>query len=133
MFTHLETGTKGFNVDVFSGGESYNFTFLLRVPGFEPDYARLNLREMYADEMADLDEAALWEALSGLPCCSGNREGEVSGDPINLVLIGVGEELLRALLRSGWREATRSEPASQSSGRMVTTSQCTPALCRNGR
>jgi hypothetical protein len=90
VFTHADPGAKGFNVDVFGGGESRNFTFLLRVPGFEPDYARLNL-------------------IRNLPCCSGDRAGEVTGDPLNLVLIGNGEELLRALLRSGWRETSIEE------------------------
>lgn len=107
VFTHADFGAKGFNVDVFSAGESYNFTYLLRVPGFEPDYARLNLREMYSDEMADLDENGLREAIGSLPCCSG--EGEDTGDPVNIVLVGAGEELLRALLRSGWRETSVDE------------------------
>lgn len=109
VFTHADFGAKGFNVDVFSGGESSNFTYLLRVPGFEPDYARLNLKEMYSDEMADLGDEGLREAISGLPCCSGDREGEVTGDPVNIVLIGEGKALLRALLRSGWRETSIDE------------------------
>ena len=113
VFTHADPGAKGFNVDVFSAGESHNFTFLLRVPGFEPDYARLNLREMYSDEMVDLDEAALHEAIKDLPCCSADRRGEQTGEPINLVLVGEPEELLRALLRSGWRETSIEEAKDQ--------------------
>ena len=110
VFTHSDPGAKGFNVDVFGGGESRNFTFLLRVPGFEPDYARLNLREMYAGEdTPDYEGMALREAIANLPCCSMDRRGEESGEPINLVLIGRGEELLRALLRSGWRETSIKE------------------------
>jgi hypothetical protein len=112
VLTHADPGAKGFNVDVFSGGESHNFTFLLRVPGFEPDYARLNLDEMYTDEDArELQEEALREALRQVPCCGGDNLGEESGEPINLVLIGEGEELLRALLRSGWRETSVEEAA----------------------
>jgi len=104
VFTHADPGAKGFNVDVFSGGESYNFTFLMRVPGFEPDYAKLNLSEMYTgDEVPNYESDALQEAIRSLPCCSGDKLGEDSGEPINLVLVGEGEELLRALLRSGWR------------------------------
>lgn len=113
VFTHADWGAKGFNVDVFSRGESHNFTFLLRVPGFEPDYARLNLREMYSDEMADLDEEALHEAIRDLPCCSADRRGEQAGEPVNLVLVGEPEELLRALLRSGWRETSAKEAKDQ--------------------
>jgi hypothetical protein len=112
VFTHADPGAKGFNVDVFSGGESHSFTFLLRVPGFEPDYAQLKLREMYVgDETPDYDEEALKEPIRNLPCCSADERGEVSGEPVNLVLVGEGEELLRALLRSGWRETSVQEAA----------------------
>ena len=112
VFTHADPGAKGFNVDVFSGGESYNFTFLMRVPGFEPDYAKLNLSEMYTgDEIPNYESDALQEAIRSLPCCSGDKLGEESGEPINLVLVGEGEELLRALLRSGWRETSVGEAA----------------------
>jgi hypothetical protein len=113
VFTHADWGAKGFNVDVFSGGQSHNFTFLLRVPGFEPDYARLNLSEMFSDETVDLDEEALHEAMKNLPCCSADRRGEESGEPINLVLVGEPKELLRALLRSGWRETSIKEAKDQ--------------------
>ena len=109
VFTHADRGAKGFNVDVFSGGQSHNFTFLLRVPGFEPDYARLNLREMYGDDVPDYDMDALRDALTSLPCCGGDRPGETSGEPVNVALVGDGEELLRALLRSGWRETSIDE------------------------
>ena len=112
VFTHADPGAKGFNVDVFSGGESYNFTFLMRVPGFEPDYAKLNLSEMYTgDEVPNYESDALQEAIRSLPCCSGDKLGEESGEPINLVLVGEGEELLRALLRSGWRETSVEDAA----------------------
>ncbi len=112
VFTNADQGAKGFNVDVFSGGESYNFTFLLRVPGFEPDYARIDLESVYADgEIVDYKGDALQEAIRNLPCCSGDKLGEESGEPINLVLVGEGEELLRALLRSGWRETSVEEAA----------------------
>ena len=114
VFTHADPGAKGFNVDVFSGGESYNFTFLMRVPGFEPDYARLNLGEMHEDDATpNFRDEALREVLRKLPCCSGDEAGEESGEPINLVLVGSGEELLRALLRSGWRETSAEEAAAQ--------------------
>ncbi len=112
VFTHADPGAKGFNVDVFSGDESYNFTFLIRVPGFEPDYARLNLGEIYAeDDTRDVQGEALREALDTLPCCGGDRPGERDGEPVNLVLVGAGEELLRALLRSGWNETSIEEAA----------------------
>jgi predicted small lipoprotein YifL len=113
VLTHADLGAKGFNVDLATGGKSYNFTFLLRVPGFEPDYARLNLRDMYTDNVPDYEDEALRKAITELPCCGGDREDGASGEPVNLVLVGRGEELLRSLLRSGFRETSRDEAKRQ--------------------
>jgi hypothetical protein len=112
VFTNADQGAKGFNVDVFGGGQSHSFTFLLRVPGFEPDYARIDLKSLYADEeMVNYEADALQEPIRNLPCCSTDKRGEASSEPLNVVLIGQGEELLRALLRSGWRETSVEEAA----------------------
>jgi hypothetical protein len=112
VFTHADPGAKGFNVDVFAVGKSANFTFLLRVPGFEPDYARIDMKSLYGDEeIVDYETDALQEPIRNLPCCSTGRNGEESGEPLNIVLVGQGEELLRALLRSGWHETSVEEAA----------------------
>ena len=47
VYTHLDNGAKGFNVDVHSLGSAHLFTFLLRVPGFTPDYANIDFEAMY--------------------------------------------------------------------------------------
>jgi len=112
VFTHADPGAKGFNVDVFSFGASRHFTFLLRVPGFVPDYARLDINEIYAaGDIAKHSLDDLPAALRDLPCCSTDARGQESGEPINIVLVGKGEELLRGLLRSGWRETSVKEAA----------------------
>ena len=112
VFTHADSGAKGFNVDIFGVGKDYSFTFLLRVPGFEPDYARIDMQALYADDdIVDYDTDALQEPIRNLPCCGTDKNGEESGEPVNIVLIGEGEELLRALLRSGWRETSIQEAA----------------------
>ena len=112
VFTHADPGAKGFNVDVFGVGQAYSFTFLLRVPGFEPDYARIDMQSLYSDEeIVDYEMDALQEPIRNLPCCSTDKRGEELGEPLNIVLIGQGEELLRALLRSGWRETSVEEAA----------------------
>ena len=114
VFTHADSGAKGFNVDLFSSGESFHFTFLLRVPGFVPDYANVNPASLYtADETVTYQGDELLEALRELPCCSSDEQGEASGEPLNLVLVGVGPELLKALLRSGWVETSAEEAAQQ--------------------
>jgi hypothetical protein len=105
VFTHLDNGAKGFNVDVYSGRDAYLFTFLLRVPGFVPDYANVDFDAIYSPGSVDeVDGDGLYDALKLYDCCTGE-----DGEPINMVLVGEGRELLRALLRSGWIETAADE------------------------
>lgn len=113
VFTHADTGAKGFNVDVFSGGDMYSFTYLLRVPGFVPDYANLDFDSIYAADQVDVHQGDdLVAALKSLPCCSDDADGEANGEPVNVILVGAGNNLLRALLRSRWIETSIEEAAS---------------------
>lgn len=105
VFTHASLGAKGFNVDVFGDEDTYHFSFLMRVPGFVPDYANVDFESIYdSDEIAMYDEQGIYAALQTLGCCSTDEDDESTRNPINLVLVGEGAELLIALLRSGWTE-----------------------------
>jgi len=116
VFTHADFGAKGFNVDLFGSGESLHFTFLMRVPGFLPDYANVEFDSIYTtDEISVFAAADLYEAVKSLACCSLDENGTEVGDPINIVLIGAGKDLLRALLRSGWVETSVKEATDQTS------------------
>jgi len=116
VFTHADSGAKGFNVDLFGLERSINFTFLMRVPGFVPDYANVDFDSIYAaDEINVLADVGLYEAVKEVACCSADESGAEVGDPINIILIGAGEALLRALLRSGWVETSVAEATAQSS------------------
>jgi hypothetical protein len=105
VFTHLAPGTKGFNVDIFANDRDFNFTFFLSVPGFKPDHAEVDFEGLYRpDDLQVLDRDGLREALSALPCCSTDESSEKSGDPFNVVVVGKGVAIARALLRAGWHE-----------------------------
>ncbi len=124
VLTHADYGAKGFNVDLFGGGESVHLTFLLRVPGFVPDYANVDFDSIYAsDEIHLYDGDDLYEVLSDLPCCSADENGAETGEPINIVLIGAGKSLLRAFLRSGWVETSVEEATDETSPFMFGRSQ----------
>jgi len=116
VLTHADYGAKGFNVDLFGSGESLNFTFLMGVPGFVPDYANVDFDSIYtADDISVFADVESYEAAKSLVCCSQDEKGEEVGEPINIVLVGAGEDLLRALLRSGWVETSAKEAINQSS------------------
>ena len=65
--------------------------------------------------MASYDLAGLRQALARLPCCSSDRSGDREGDPLNLVLVGDGDDVLQALLHAGWFERFAEERGSSDS------------------
>lgn len=78
------------------------FAVLLPTEGF--DYERSPLRELYSrvHEFPDLSAAELRQRLRELSCCTTNADGTADGDPLNVVLVGTGENVLAALSSSGW-------------------------------
>ena len=107
VFTHVREGTKGFNVDVFTNSEVHSFTFLIRVPGFVPDYADLNPDGLYSsEEMSVVDMEGLRRAVGELPCCTADASGNSTGNPVNLVIVGKAADVLTALLRANWQETS---------------------------
>lgn len=114
VFTHLESGTKSFSVDLFgSGRNDYQFVFFVDVPGFVSDHAEINFARLYApEEVRSYNLEGLRKALAELPCCATDASGSAIGLPINMVLIGRGEDVLHALLRGRWYETQRGDDES---------------------
>lgn len=111
VFTHLTRGTKGFNVDVYTNNGARNFTFFVPIPGFRADFMDVDFQTLYAeDETRSLDIDALQPALQFLPCCSTDESGSQAGDPFNVVIVGSGLAVRRALLRAGWEETAAGSP-----------------------
>jgi hypothetical protein len=115
VFTQARPGTKGVNVDLYgpAADDEYNFVFFVPVPGFVADHAQVNFEKLYAAaDMTTYDLAGLRGALGDLPCCSRDASGTREGDPINVVLVGDGDDVLQALLRAGWHERLATERGS---------------------
>jgi len=110
VFTNAVPGTKSFNVElIHTRGDSHfvGFTFFIEVPGFVPDHATVDFASLYpADAITDTDPEGLRTLLKTLPCCAQNRAGDATGQPVNVVLVGKGLNILRALLRAGWSETS---------------------------
>ena len=102
--THLRGGRF---VDVRLSGHlraiRLRFAVLLPTEGF--DYERSALRQLYAQvhEFPDLTPPQLRQYLrEELVCCATNADGSGEGDPLNVVLVGSGEDTIAALVASGW-------------------------------
>jgi hypothetical protein len=104
VFSHLEHGTKIFNVDVV--GEDHDlrtFTFAVPVPGLAVDVTHIDWNKLYEPtEMVAYDRDELKEALDKLPCCVTDQGGNIEGLPLNIVIIGSRDDLVYAAIRAGW-------------------------------
>jgi hypothetical protein len=93
-------------VDVRLSGHlrSVRLRFAVLLPTESFDYERSALRMLYArvDELPDLAIPELRERLRDLVCCTTNADGSGEGDPLNVVLVGSGEDAIAALAASGW-------------------------------
>lgn len=106
IFTNLDEGEKVVHIDLIAAEQVKLFTFFVQIPGMRVDYHTVDFGSLYAeDEMIDTDEDGLRAALEALPCCTTDREGSQSGDPLNLVLIGEFENITAAFARRGWLPA----------------------------
>jgi hypothetical protein len=107
IFTNLELGTKAFNVELVGEGRQVRtFTFLIPVPGMQVDHREVDWTSLLANqERIGFESAdAFRKAIEELPCCVTDADGTRQADPVNVVIIGPGVDVLFALLRSGWDE-----------------------------
>jgi len=94
-----KTGTEAEAVDDLE----FRFGFALPLPDGLFDYERLDPDKTYAGRsLPDLDRKELRDRIEALPCCSTNADGDVHGDPLNLVIIGDSTDVLNSLSRAGW-------------------------------
>ena len=103
VYTNLDEGAKAFAVELFGEQDVLSFKFFQLVPGLEADFMQVDFRQLYKpDEVRDLDLDALRQYLQTLPCCVYGGDRETPGDPLNLVLVGDGSQILATLVRQGW-------------------------------
>lgn len=109
VFTHLRPGTKGFNLTVIQDRETHDFTFFVPLPGFVADFMEVDFANLY--EAADLREFSDLPSLrkvleTELPCCATDPSGKLQGGPFNVVLVGSGLAVRRAMMRGDWLETS---------------------------
>lgn len=83
-------------------GVRMRFAVMLPTEGF--DYESSGLRQRYAqlDALPDLGVEQARARLRELPCCTTLEDGDGQGDPLNVALIGSGEDVIAALTAGGW-------------------------------
>jgi hypothetical protein len=107
VFTNLDEGTKSFALDLIGeDGEARAFTFFIPVPGLTVDHRAIDFGGLYSDDEWKhiKDEEHFIQYLQTLPCCTVNKKGADAGDPLNLIVVGSGDDVYHAFIRAGWDE-----------------------------
>lgn len=114
VFTHASPGTKSFNIDLFSADTDYSFAFFVTVPGFVPDHADIDFKNLYTpEEVHDYDLTGFRNGLASVPKTTTDQSGQNPGLPIGIVIVADGIDLLKALLRAGWYESPKLTDSDQ--------------------
>jgi len=103
VYTNLDPDTKVFTIDLFGEKVSKSFDFVQLVPGFQADFMSVDFNKLYMPhEVRDLDLRGLHDYLETLPCCVLGSDKKTAADPLNLVIVGEGADVLATLVRQGW-------------------------------
>jgi hypothetical protein len=105
VFTRLDEGTKAFNVDLAADSGFQTFTFFIPVPGLNIDHYSVDWKNLYPeDRWVEADKEPLLREIESYVCCVTDKKGENTGDPLNLILIGMPKDIYTAFIRAGWDE-----------------------------
>jgi len=105
VFTHVDEGTKVFNVDLVGKNTSWHRTFFIQVPGLKIDHYDIDFDALHeVDSIRELSETELIEYLVTSPCCVRNEKGSNTGDPLNIAVVGSPLDVYYAFVRAGWDE-----------------------------
>jgi hypothetical protein len=115
VFTGLDEGTKQVPVRLVGEAGAKEFVFAVPVPGLRIDHEHKRFDVLaHSGEVVECDEAQLRRQLEDQPPSTANRRGSRTGDPLNLVVIGDFDNLLKGFgavwdeteiisLKSCWR------------------------------
>jgi hypothetical protein len=107
VFTNLDEGTKSFALDLIGeDGQIRAFTFFIPVPGLKIDHRAIDFAGLYpVGSWKNVEnEANFIQYLQTIPCCTTNKKGSEAGDPLNLIVVGSGDDVYHAFMRAGWDE-----------------------------
>jgi len=104
VLSNLDEDFKAVDIDLISQQDVKNYSYIIADPEFRADHKEIDFDTIYAtEEIVHIEtEEELRRALKELPCCTTNAKGNKEGDPINLVLIGDGNDIAPALIRRNW-------------------------------
>lgn len=104
VFKGKTTGAEAVQVELLGHRDLVSFVFTLEIPGFTADWQETDFdRLIPPDQRRSVRRGELRRALEELPSCTTDAKGEKTGDPLNLILVGSFQTVLRCLVKGGWQ------------------------------
>lgn len=103
VYTNQTLGFKVINVELVGDHAHLQFDFAHEQPGGRFDFRSLDpARSQPTAPLRNLTRPELRALLESLPCCTTDKAGTHTGDPLNIVMVGGERDLLASLVRAGW-------------------------------
>lgn len=103
IYVDLTRGAQFFTVALYSRSETYRFPFGEVAPGFQADFLEIDVDELYGDHgITELSLQALRSYIETLPSTTLGPDQSERGDPLNIVLVGDGGQILMAFGERDW-------------------------------
>jgi hypothetical protein len=105
IFTNPHRDIRLLNIDLLGQGEIFAFTLFPLIPdGSQGEHGRAMMKRIAETKTVNYQDTESFRAeLQHLPCCATNSDGNETGDPFNIVLVGNFEDVSAALVRRGYR------------------------------
>jgi hypothetical protein len=104
VYASHRRGGRFVDVRIAAPGHALRMRFAVLLPTEGFDYVQSPLRQLYSkvDSFPNLtlDEARV--RIRELPCCTAKADGTGEGDPLNVVIVGEGQDVLAAMTAGGW-------------------------------
>lgn len=102
IFVNLDEDEKELDIDLISKHGTKFFDFYTELSGLRAQSLQRVESQVPQDQKIQLDESGLRNALRSIPCCTQGQNGDVYGDPLNLIIIGNATQLFPPFVRRGW-------------------------------
>jgi hypothetical protein len=105
VFIHFERDLREVTIELVAHERFKSFSIISKVTDLKGK-SLYQWEGIYSEsDIIQVDEESLKRHLERLPCCTTSHDGEINGDPLNIVLIGSPHILGKALIRRGWHQA----------------------------
>jgi LssY C-terminus len=102
VMTHREGGLKFLRASFIGAGQQFDFRFVIPLESKLYAAQKVDFRTR-SPSSGNVNLDGLRAKLEAMQCCTTDKAGDRSGDPLNIVIIGRGDNAIFPFIERGWR------------------------------